>query len=322
MNKNIFKNLYQGTIAAIVCVFFWGCNPQMEVPSYIWIDSVDFQVSDPTIQGTASHKITDVRVIANGQSLGFYQLPARIPILESGSVKLNIHAGIMEGGVPQKRREYPFYTPYIVTADLKKGEIDTLRPSFRYTDGEHGAQFINIEDFESAGMLYAAYDISSPLNRTSDNAFLFHFPREINNYSGLVELPYYNDSLKEKVYFFEIRTINPITLNASTLNTCLMELNFRITHHVEVGLIAHSALSSIADRQIPLANLTGYDDISNTSPSNNVWKKVYINFTEQILTYSVNYQMKSFDVYIRATVKEDQKARFLFDNIKMVYDLK
>ena len=322
MNKNILKKLYQGTIAVIVCVFFWSCNPQMEIPSYIWIDSVDFQVSDPTSQGTASHRITDVRVTANGQSLGFYQLPAKIPILESGSTKLNIHACIMEGGVSIKRREYPFYTPYIVTADLKKGEIDTLRPSFKYTDGEHGAQFINIENFESAGMLYVAYGQSAPLNRTSDNALMFHFPKEINNYSGLVELPYYNDTLKENVYFFEIRSINPIELNAFTLNTCLMELNFRITHHVEIGMIAHSALSTIADRQIPLANLTGYDDINNTSVSNNVWKKVYINFTDQILNYSSNYQMKNFDVYIRATVEEKKQARFLFDNIKMVYDLK
>ena len=297
------------TIAAIVCLFFCSCNPQMEVPSYIWVDSVDFQVLNSGAQGTASYKITDVKVTANGQSLGFYQLPARIPILESGLTKLNLSAGIMLGGVPQQRREYPFYTPYVVTVDLKKGKIDTLHPYYTYTDN---AKFYQIEDFERAGMFYIAYEQSAPLKKTSEESLIFHQPKEINNYSGLVELPYYNDSLKENVYFFEIRTANPIELTASTITYCLMEINFRITHHVEIGIITHS--SSIVDRQIALANLTGYDTINNT---NNVWKKVYVNFTDEI---GKALQLKNFDVYIRATIKENENARFLFDNIKIIYN--
>ena len=298
-------------IAIALLSFFCRCSPEVEIPSYIWIDSVDFQVTNAALHGTASHKITDVRVFANGKSLGRYQIPARIPILESGATRLSIHAGIMLGGVPQMRATYSFYTPYILDVDLKKGKIDTLIPYFTYTDDTKIWE--GIEDFESAGSLYIAHGKSAPLKQTSDESLIFHFPKEINNSSGLIELPYYNDTLGETIYHFEIRTIKPVELTNQNVYDCLMELNFRITHNVEIGMIIHSANSSIADYREPVANLRGYDSISNKE---NVWKKVYANFTTKIRD---NPQMKNFDVYIRATISTTDKARFLFDNIKIVY---
>jgi len=283
----------------------------MEIPSYIWVDSVDFQVMDEALQGTASHKITDVWITANGINLGMYQLPARIPILESGATRLNIDAGIMIGGVPQIRAKYPFYKTYNITTDLKKGKIDTIQPHFTYTDN---AKFYLIEDFESAGMLFTATEKSAPLNKTSDESLIFHQPKEVNNYSGIIELPYTNDSAT--VYHFEIRTVNPVNLTSQTIYYCLMEINFCITHHVEIGMIAHSANSSIPDRQIPLANLSGLNDPKNEKP---VWKKVYVNFTVEIGQASA-YQMVNFDIYIRSTIPTNEKAAYLFDNIKLVYN--
>jgi hypothetical protein len=163
-------------------------------------------------------------------------------------------------------------------------------------------------------MLYTIYGNSAPLRKTGDESIIFHHPKELNNYSGIVELPYYNDTLEENIYFFFFFSLKPIELNASNFSDCLMEINFRITHSVEVGMIAHSSISSVADRQIPLANLTGYDDINS---KDNVWRKVYVNFTQDIFS---DGQMKNFDIYIRATIKENEKnARFLFDNIKIVY---
>ena len=286
----------------------WSCNPKMEIPSYIWIDSVDFQVLEPALQGTASHKISDVKIVANGQSLGFYQLPARIPILEHGNTRLSINAGIMINGIPQLKAEYPFYTPYILNVDLKKGEIDTILPHFTYTDN---TEFYHIENFESAGMQYAAYGTSAPLNKTNDKTLIFHQNKEDNKYSGIVELPYTNDSAT--VYHFEFRTIKPVELNSSKIYDCLLEIDFRITHNVEIGMIVHSALPNTADRQVALANLWGHDNIN---AADNVWRKVYVNFTQSIGEAN---QMKNFDVYIRATISSNEKARFLFDNIKLIY---
>ena len=275
----------------------------MEIPSYLWIDSVHFQITDEAQQGTASHRITDVWVIANGKNLGLYQIPARIPILENGATLLNIDAGIMLGGVPQLRAKYPFYTTYTLTADLQRERIDTLTPRFTYT---HATQFYFIEDFESAGIRFNAYETSAPLEKTSDEALIFRHPQEDNNYSGIIELPY-NDT----IHHFEIRTITPVNLTAQDINYCLMEINFRITHDVEIGMIAHSAYSSIPAQQIPLAHLVG-----NQNPE---WKKVYVNFTQRI-GGSSSFQMKNFDIYIRATIPYNEKnARFLFDNIKIVY---
>ena len=283
----------------------------MEIPSYIWVDSVSFQITDATIQGTASHKITDVWISANGKSLGVYQLPARIPILEYGATNLSIDAGILLGGVPQIRQKYPFYASYNIAANLKRGEIDTLQPHFTYTNN---VNFYLIEDFETAGMLFQATDKSAPLSKTSDKSLLFYHPKEDNGYSGIIELPHTGDS--GTVYHFDIRTINPVNLNDQSLYYCLMEINFCITHHVEIGMISHSANSSIPDRQIPLANLSGLNDPKNEKP---VWKKVYVNFTMAI-GEGAGYQMRNFDIYIRSTIPSNEKATYLFDNIKLLYN--
>jgi hypothetical protein len=283
----------------------------MEVPSYIWIDSVAFHVTDEVVQGTASHKITDVWISANGKNLGMYQIPARIPILESGAVRLSIDAGVMHGGKSQMRYKYPFYTTYTLSSvNLKKGQIDTLYPSFTYTDY---TQFYLIEDFESAGIKFKTYGTSAPLTKTSDKDLIFHHPKEINNYSGYIELPYKNDSAT--VYHFEIRTVNPVELTYLNADYCLLEINFCITNHVEIGMIRHSANPSIPDKQIPLANLSGIDKTQNQKP---IWKKVYVNFTQEIGEASAS-QMKNFDIYIRSTIASNDKAQYLFDNIKVVY---
>jgi hypothetical protein len=297
------------TAAITVLGFLSGCNPKMEIPSYIWIDSVDFRITDEGTQGTASHKITDVWVTANGKGIGMYQIPARIPILESGPTRLTLLAGIMLGGVPQTRFPYPFYTPYsLPSINLKKGQIDTLLPSFTYTNL---TEFDFIEDFESAGIKFKPYGTSAPMTKTSDENLTFHFPKENNNYSGIIELPYKNDSAT--VYHFEIRTVTPIELTSQNMLDCLMEINFCITHNVEIGMIVHSVSPTIPDKRIEIAKLSGYDTVSTVKP---VWKKVYANFTQEIGKAT---EMKNFDIYIRATINDNEKARFLFDNIKLLH---
>ena len=297
-------------IAALVVLgFVSGCDPKMEIPSYIWIDSVSFQVADEATQGTASHKITDVWVTANGKGLGLYQIPTRIPILESGPTRLTIDAGIMLGGVSITRFPYPFYTPYsLPSINLKKGQIDTLIPSFTYTAL---TKFIFIEDFETAGIKFKPYGKSAPMTKTNDESLKFHYPKEKNNYSGIIELPYKNDSAT--VYHFEIRTVTPVELTYNGMRDCLMELNFCITDSVEIGMIIHSVNPSSLDRQVPLANLYGINKTEGEKP---IWKKVYVNFTQDIGKAT---DMKNFDIYIRSTIRSGEKARFLFDNIKLLY---
>jgi len=292
-------------IISIALIFFIvGCSPKMETPAYIWVDSIEFHVVNDN-QGTASHKITDIRLTVNGTSLGLYQFPTRIPVLASGNTRLIFEAGIIDGGVAAKRRKYPFYTAYFMEVNLKKGEIDTLLPKFTYTDS---TKFYFIENFESAGYIFKAHkEGGAPLEQTNDESLIFHYPKEPNNYSGIIELPY-NDSIK----YFEIRTTSQVELNANKISYCLMELNFCITDDIEIGIITHSANSEIKDQQIALANLIGS---KNQNPE---WKKAYINYTE-IIREAATSQMKNFDIYIKTYTPTSGKARFLFDNIKLVY---
>jgi len=296
-----------------LCFFLLSCNPKMEIPSYIWIENIDFQVANEAEQGTASHKITGVWITANGKNLGMYPLPTRIPILENGKTRIVIDAGIMVGGVSLKRVAYPFYASYDTTLNLKKGEIDTLRPIFTYMQN---LTFKLMENFENAGNTFTAYGTSAPLDRTDNPDLIFRQTNESNNYSGIIDLPHTNDTAT--VYHFEIRTISPVDLTFRNSDYCLMELNFCITDNIEIGMIAHSASSSFINKQIPLANLSGVDRTKNEKP---VWKKAYINFSQGIGEEGASMQMKDFDIYIRSTVTSSTKdARFLFDNIKLIHN--
>ena len=136
---------------------------------------------------------------------------------------------------------------------------------------------------------------------------VFRYLKETNNYSGIIELPH-NDTIK----YFEIRTINPVNWTANSIAYCLMELNFCITDDIEIGMILYSANSAFPNQQIPLANLIG-------TKENPQWKKAYINFTQAIGEEGTRYQMKNFDIYIKTYSPVNGKARFLFDNIKLVY---
>jgi hypothetical protein len=92
-----------------------------------------------------------------------------------------------------------------------------------------------------------------------------------------------------------------------------MELNFCFDVNVEVGMYCHfSPSSGIKTQQIPIANIIG-------RPDNSEWNKIYINFTDEMRTATASNGMINFDVYMKCGIKEGENAKFLFDNIKIVY---
>ena len=68
-------------------------NPDEEIPAYIEVKGFKTTSNYPT-QGSASGKITDVWVFADGAYVGTYELPARFPILRSGKQKISFAASM------------------------------------------------------------------------------------------------------------------------------------------------------------------------------------------------------------------------------------
>src|SRR5688572_31891479 len=83
--------------------FFSACeiiNPTEDTPSYLKINKIvlDPRKNSTETYGTASNNITDAWVFVNGKLIGTFELPASIPVLESGSAKVEILPGIYGDG--------------------------------------------------------------------------------------------------------------------------------------------------------------------------------------------------------------------------------
>jgi hypothetical protein len=293
------------SIVLVVCGFiFFCCDPDVEIPAYIYVENVDL-VADFNKQGTSSSKIPNIWVTVKGKDIGTYTLPALVPVIGSGNTEISIEAGIKLNGLSQQRPKYYLYKPHKQTINLRKGMVDTISPVFQYLDG---LTFALKEDFESAGLAFSSIKDTitrgAELTKTQDSALLFRYPNEINHFSGIIQLPY-----EDTIYHFEIKTTEPLRFNSLSATDCFVEMNYRFTENVEIGIYAYS--SSYTTRQYSICNIVG--------TQNSQWGKIYVNLTDIMSDATVNQEMTHFDIYMKSGVSRNSTARFLFDNIKVVH---
>src|SRR5689334_9342546 len=104
--KTIFTSLIVITVSSCNLI-----NPDEQAPGYIAIDTFTFD-PNPTIGETGpsvSTKIKDVWVYIDNKFQGAYELPAKFPVLETGSRKIIVSPGIFLNGIAGTRSPYPFY---------------------------------------------------------------------------------------------------------------------------------------------------------------------------------------------------------------------
>lgn len=153
------------TLRVTVCwiLLFAACKKSDEVPAYVVIPSVT--VDATSAEGGGTSKITDVWVSVNDRSLGVWELPARVPVLASGSNKISIAAAVKQNGAFDDRLRYPFYRAYDAQVELAPETSVTLAPVVTYTEplsiwwegfNEGSNQFNIPEESDTTLLLYTA----------------------------------------------------------------------------------------------------------------------------------------------------------------------
>lgn len=125
-----------GLLAAAV-----GCQVEQLDPAYVHVPAVDVE-TEPQ-QGAAVSGITDVRVVLGSESLGFYPLPATIPVLPGASRRLLVEPVVKVSGQSSSRTVYPLLEALAVEPTLRANTVDTLRPTLRYVEE---AEFLLVDD--------------------------------------------------------------------------------------------------------------------------------------------------------------------------------
>ncbi|NCA75329.1 MAG: hypothetical protein EOM90_03255 [Alphaproteobacteria bacterium] len=258
------------------------------IPAYLKIDSI-YLSTEYYAQGTASHQITDAWVYIDDYSMGAFELPAKLPALYQGKHKVMIWPGIKRDGIGATRTVYEFYSP--ITREVTFTEDSTSSMGVLKTTYQSTTLFSWKEDFESISVSLDTTDRSLTAIRLTAPGSPDTFE---GNHSGWVVLDTANN-------FFECQSHEEYAIPASTV---YLELNFNISNSMIVGVFTYSDLMVY---QSPIITL---------NPTNDTWKKIYIDLTTTLNAYS---GMKTFRVYLYTFLDSGlEKSTLLFDNFKVV----
>lgn len=279
-------------ISLILILFaFTACdiiNPDEEIPAYIHVDSLEV-VTDYAIEGSASHKLSDVWISVDNKVIGGFELPATVPVLASGNSPVLLSAGVRENGINTTRVIYKFYSTFSEMVELKPGEITTINPTIGYFSS---TIFSFLEDFESAGNDFTETPLSTAeLTFVNDPALVFEGSK-----SGLIEI---NDTEK----FIEMRSTSFVIDIGKT--DVFVEMNYRCNQIFQVMLLSNNVVGGQAT----------LDPIITLLPKEN-WNKIYIDLTEPIGLLGGDF----FNLTIQAE-KQDTvpMGKIYLDNFKVVH---
>jgi hypothetical protein len=276
------------------CILFLGCSkidPKIEVPAYIEIDDYNV-VTDNATQGTSDQSFTNVLVLTSSDNLGYYPLPARIPILKNGDTHLNIRPAILVNGVKFLRVDYPVMAGYDTIFPLKEGQVLKVKPTFKYYGS---TTFPVLEDFEQVNTYMINSDPTDTITTKIDQAHAVYGSKCLSMHLDAA----HPTSQIQSVTGFSV----------STTSNAYLELNYKGNIALEVGVIGSSSQGIIIN---PEKRSPG-----GVNPSD-AWKKLYINLSE-IIRYPPAHSW--YFLYMSISQSSDPtqgSPQVYIDNVKVV----
>lgn len=280
-------------LLGILAISSWpigGCDffdEEEPVPSYIYIDTIF--LSTETGQGTNRHSVTDAWVSVGADLVGAFPLPALIPVLETGEQEVTVFGGVLQNGIGATRDVYPFYTRYTVAKNLIPGQIDTIRPTVKYSDN---LVFLSMEDFETSNIISDEIDGNNNTKINFSTTEVFE-----GNRSGHIVLSGNDNYIETGTnLFYEFPT---------TPDRVYLELHYKNDIAFEVGIAGKS--NNYFERFYKVGVL----------PSSE-WKKIYIDFSNDVTSMMTN-SAEEFQVVFRALDTGNTATNIYLDNIKLIY---
>ncbi|MBK8699711.1 MAG: hypothetical protein IPN29_09240 [Saprospiraceae bacterium] len=253
-------------------------------------------MSDPSLtvrqdEGAPVNGIKDAWVIVDGQLLGVFPIPAKVPIIPTGkSMTIQVNAGVKENADKNTSVEYPFYVPVKKNIDVESGERYNIDMAYEYKE-ETYLDFT--EGFESSFHLLTKDidgDIETRISLTDeDQAYGFK--------SGVIRL----DKDHNEV---ELTTENFYSNVNNLGGNVYLEFDYKSEEVLYVGTEVNTPSSEISEYKVLLT----------PTPE---WKRAYINFTQEISRPAV----QTYRVLFRAfyEVKSKDLTTIYLDNIKLVH---
>lgn len=270
-----------------------GCvknNPDpawLEVTQWTLLENQDLI----NIEGELSHNFSDAWVYVNDQIIGVFEVPFKIPILQSGTCNIKLYPTIRVNGIAATKKIYPFVDRFEITAELVQNKTLTINPVTKYNSYSK----FWIEDFEDAA-------IKINTDPTSADTMIVG-----------------TDPLIMKWNRYGIATLDAVDTNWVAYTTqelalpkgqeVFMEIDYYNTNAVVTGVIALSSSAAPKNNE----NI----QLNKQTPSSVKWKKMYIDLKEIVSNSS---GANSFLMSFQAKLDEGDSDGFIvLDNIKVVH---
>ncbi|MEM9545842.1 MAG: hypothetical protein AAGA77_07710 [Bacteroidota bacterium] len=258
-------------------------------PAYLVVDSVDVETN--ANQGGATHKITDLWVVANSELIGVFPLPARIPIIVEGeTTDFFISPGFRNNGETARSFIYQLMDDEAFTLELAPGDVVERSFTFKYRDE---AKFDFIEGFESPGHIFSL-DLDGDENTSI----------EVTDEDAIVGLRSGKICLSDTNNTIQVATIFAYERAQNAGRDSYLEMDYKSDIPFIVGVIYVQEGQEITQ---PILAVNPRED----------WNKIYVDFT-QILTSPV---LETYRVYFTTDLPSlpvDSGEVFL-DNLKFVH---
>ena len=243
-------------------------------------------LTNPTIQGANSQKITDIWYYVDDNFKGVFPIGSIMPVLGTGNSKITLFAGIKNNGISATRLPYEFYKGDVINQYFESGKTYTFSPVFEYLTG---AVFPTqgCEDYENPGVKYQSVGDSSTV-----------VIADVNKVFGGIGHSLFM-SMSDLKPTSQIKTSSSMSLPVGG-TPIYLELNYKCNQPFEVGVIAGTTEVRPAI----------------TVNSSQEWNKIYIQLSLAVSTQpTYNY----YDIYIKATKQGDVPTPEIYiDNIKLV----
>lgn len=286
---------------SFLVVFLSSCelfNPEEQLPAWIEVNSFTM-VDNPLLnEGNLNADIQDVWLTIDGERIGTYELPARIPVLKEGSHKVVVAPGIIVSGTSALRDRYLYYDADTFEMELSANQTYVLEPVTRYKNSSQ-LEILMIEDFEDGDDRVSSTSASNaPFIRSADANFV--------KYGEGAGVMFLSDTVTNAT----IRTNGNIVFPRANNSAEFLEVDIYSDYWIQWGVYVNSSVSDVAM------------DVYLMKPTGNTWKKQYIGFQSTIdEAYGYSYP-ESFYLYAKAMYSPDSlpvTGNLIIDNVKVLY---
>jgi len=279
----------------LLILLFIGCNKEKQkAPEAFFIkpESISVAVTNATLQGTNSHKITDLWYYVNGQFKGAYPVGNMFPIPSTGPTQIVVYPGIKNNGISATRQPFEFYEPVTIDTSVTPGTVVNRNFNFKY---KAGTKFNWLEDFEGFG---TTSGISIKTSNNSDTSFTI-LDKTVTPGADIFE--------GTKCFYFAVDDVKKVAQFESVSQSyalpksgqpVYLEINYKCTQPFDIGVFSGTTLIYVAS--------------VNTNEN---WNKIYIQLSTGVSTLPNS----TCGLFLRAFRDGNaSSSQIWIDNIKII----